>query len=527
MWNAKFISALTAALLFAGPQACWAQAKPNHSATTTTAAKSAGKAAIDWKWVAGDADVDAAFAQAARLKKPVFLYWGAVWCPPCNQVKATLFSRPDFIERSKAFVAVYVDGDKPGAQKVAARFKVRGYPTMILFKADGSEITRLPGEVDAERYMQTLTLGLDAQVSVRELIARSRKQQPLSADQWRLLAHYSFDTDEQQVVASAELPAVLAATASAAPAVQADVAARLRLKALAAQAGASGKPSEAEAQAARQHVERIAAQSTLADQVADLYAAYAGDWLKAFGPPGASSTSAAISQVLQRQIAGGARSNGERLDALIARVAVWKHEGGGKLSAEQQKTVAQTAQALAAATPDKYERQTVVPSAAYALAQAELLSDSTALLQAELPKAVAPYYHMQMLGSNAKKAGDAKAAVDWYEQAWRKSEGPATRLQWGVGYVGQLLELQPTDLERIRTAVTSVLKELPPTGETFYERNQRSIQRLAQRLDAWRGTEAARAQLIAAAQKQVQDLCTQLPARDPGRANCEKSMTAL
>ena len=87
-------------------------------------------------------------ARRGPSRKPVFLYWGAVWCPPCNQVKATLFNRQDFIERSRAFVPVYVDGDSPGAQKLGARFHVSGYPTMLLFSADGTEVTRLPGEVE-------------------------------------------------------------------------------------------------------------------------------------------------------------------------------------------------------------------------------------------------------------------------------------------------------------------------------------------------------------------------------------------
>lgn len=114
---------------------------------------------ITWQFASSDADVDQAFRLARQSGKPVFLYWGAVWCPPCNQLQATLFSRSDFAERSQAFVSVYVDGDKPGAQKLAARFKVSGYPTMGLFKPDGSEVTRLPGEIDPERYLLTLTAG--------------------------------------------------------------------------------------------------------------------------------------------------------------------------------------------------------------------------------------------------------------------------------------------------------------------------------------------------------------------------------
>src|SRR5438552_7594276 len=75
----------------------------------------------------------------------------------------TLFNRMYFIERSRAFVPVYIDGDTPGAQKLGARFKVRGYPTMVLFSPEGAELTRLPGEVDAAQYTQVLTLGMNSQ----------------------------------------------------------------------------------------------------------------------------------------------------------------------------------------------------------------------------------------------------------------------------------------------------------------------------------------------------------------------------
>ena len=85
--------------------------------------------------------------------KPVFVYWGAKWCPPCNQLKATLFNRQDFTERSRAFVPVCRRRRPPGAQKLGTRFAVRGYPTTIVFTREGRRLTRrLPGEVDAAQY---------------------------------------------------------------------------------------------------------------------------------------------------------------------------------------------------------------------------------------------------------------------------------------------------------------------------------------------------------------------------------------
>ena len=120
---AAALATLAAALALAACDKPVPPAAPPPSATTAaapaTTAKAAaaehGEAGIAWRQAANDAEVDAAFASARSENKPVFVYWGAKWCPPCNQVKVTLFNRQDFIERSRAFVPVYVDGDSPGA----------------------------------------------------------------------------------------------------------------------------------------------------------------------------------------------------------------------------------------------------------------------------------------------------------------------------------------------------------------------------------------------------------------------------
>ena len=162
---------LSAALCIASPWLLVACSKAPEPAAppvapTKAAAAHAGQGVA---WQTGD--VDAVFAAAKATKMPVFLYWGAKWCPPCNQVKATIFNRQDFIERSRHFAPVYVDGDTASAQRLASRFKVSGYPTMILFTPDGKEITRLPGEVDADQYMRVLNMGMNGARPVRETLA--------------------------------------------------------------------------------------------------------------------------------------------------------------------------------------------------------------------------------------------------------------------------------------------------------------------------------------------------------------------
>lgn len=483
---------------------------------------------IAWQIASSDAEVDKAFRLARQSGKPVFLYWGAVWCPPCNQVKATLFSRADFAERSRAFVPVYVDGDKPGAQKVAARFKVQGYPTMIVFKPDGTEITRLPGEVDPERYLLTLTAGLNAEVPVKELVRRGLARQSLAPEQWRLLAYYSWDTDEQQVLASAELPQRLAELAALVPADLPQVRDRLAFKSLAARARSKNAADAASLEPDRRLVERVLADAESARHLFDILVGQAEPIVKYLAPSGdarrslATRWEAAVARLLQS--AGLSRI--DQLDALDSRVALWKlMDDAETLAPARRPAVLQETARLVAATTDKYERQAVVPSAAHVLTQAGLVAESDELLKFELPRAVAPYYHMLVLGSNAKKRKDPQAALQWYEQAWRKSEGPATRIQWGSGYVGQLVELAPNDVSRVESAATGVIAQLDPKNETFYERNQRSLQRMAGRLAQWQGSDPARTAAVQKIKQRLAKTCVRLPVGQAGRANCEGVFT--
>jgi len=492
----------------------------------TIAAVPSGKGGVAWHAAASTADVDKAFALARQLGKPVFLYWGAVWCPPCNQVKATLFPRSDFVERSRAFVPVYVDGDKAGAQKIASKYKVSGYPTMILFKPDGTEVTRLPGEVDPERYLLALSAGLGAQVPVKELVQRATSGQALTPEQWRLLAFYSWDTDEQQVVPAAELGKRLGQLAEAAPAGLQPVKDRLLLKAAAARAEIKATPDTVR-EADRKVIERVLADARASSEVADVLIGYASS-LVAYAAPEASGRKALASKwdaALERLASSGSLSNSELLDALDSRVSMWKVvDGGEQLQPGRKQSAAKEVARVVAATPDRYERQAVVPNGAHVLAQAGLLDEADALLKSELPRAVAPYYHMLGLASNAKRRGDSRGALSWYEQAWRKSEGPATRVQWGANYVGQIIELAPGDVERVRSAAAAVIAEAK--AESFYGRSQRSLERMAGKLNGWRGTDAAREVTVDKLRAQLASSCTRIPKKEAARASCEKVFSA-
>ena len=123
----------------------WLAAISLSAAVTTTAL-----AAPDAGWTA---DYDAALAQAKKENKSVMLeFTGSDWCPPCKFMYKNVFSKKEFVESaSKDFILVKLDfprADKELAKKnqpIADKYKIRGYPTVVLTDADGKEFSRTVG----------------------------------------------------------------------------------------------------------------------------------------------------------------------------------------------------------------------------------------------------------------------------------------------------------------------------------------------------------------------------------------------
>lgn len=95
-------------------------------------------------------DLDKAFEKAKAENKSVLVeFTGSDWCPPCIAMRKNVFSKKEFVDAaSKKYVLVELDfpnGDKAVKQKntpLAEKYKIEGFPTVILFKADGKEFTR-------------------------------------------------------------------------------------------------------------------------------------------------------------------------------------------------------------------------------------------------------------------------------------------------------------------------------------------------------------------------------------------------
>ncbi len=507
------------------------QAQAEASAETGTADDTGRHLPAGIGWFAGS--VDAAFAAAEAADKPVFLYWGAEWCPPCAQVKSTIFNRREFQDRSRLFIPVYLDGDTPSAQKQGERFGVVGYPTMILFRPDGTEITRLPGSVDVARYATILDMALADARPVGELIARATSGDELAANDWRLLAYNAWSSDvDGRVLPQERRVATFRTLARRCPPTLPGECARLFFEYLNAAAAA---PKEAPALdgLARAEARRAllallpnpAVHTTNVDNL--LYGAE--DVVPLLSDDGSSARheltrtwgTALDRLAVPRSVIE--LSTPEQLSLVRARVILARLDAPAGAPVPVP-LLAQARQAVAnadATTSDSYARQAAINAAANLYWEAGLDDAASALLTAELAKSKSPYYFMLDLANLAEKAGRKQEAVQWLARAYAAAQGPATRFQWGYSYLVGLLEMTPEDTASIERAGLAVLGELDGAPDAFYQRTRLRLEQLDSKLLEW-GRQGEAARVVETLRARTAEICRKLPANDPGRQNCEK-----
>lgn len=526
----RALALLLVALLAAGcgrKQVVPAAPAATAPADETAAAERHLPPGIDW--YAGD--VDAAFAAAKAAGKPIFLYWGAEWCPPCAQIKSTIFNRREFQERSRLFVPVYLDGDTPSAQRYGERFGVVGYPTMILFRPDGTEITRLPGTVDVQRYATILDVALADAKPVASILQAATTGGDVTANDWRLLAYYSWATDNGRILPAEGRALTFRRLSGRCPPELEPECGRLYFEYLGAaareaQGGKSPLDGLERADARRRLLALLASPAVGAANV-DILLYGPEDVIGLLSDPGTAERrqlTDAWRAALDRLGSGAgaaALSGPEQINLVGARVVLARLDAPDAplpptLLDEARQTVAR----VDAAAEDSYARQAAINAAVGLYWEAGLDTEADQLLVAELGKSKSPYYFMLDLAESAKKAGREDEAVQWLAKAYAGATGPATRFQWGYSYLVGLLEMTPEDATRIEQVGLAVLGELDDSPDAFYQRTRMRLEQLSAKLLEWGKTDGHGA-VVERLRKRTGEICRRLPAGDAGRASCE------
>lgn len=477
-------------------------------------------------WFEGS--VEQAFAKAAAEHKLVFLYWGAVWCPPCHDLKAHVFSRRDFQDKLRQFLPVYLDGDAPGAQRVGEQFQVLGYPTVVVLTADRKEVARIAGGNDLASYADVLDLALEDVRPLPELLAALQGDRALALSEadCRRLAWNGWGLDPREK--PEQLGAALELAAGRCPATALAERDRLTLTAVdltashEREAVESGKPPSPLLAGLLDKVDALLADRERALRSGDAVLSLGEDYFVVARIARPARVAAlrdnwfALMDALENDQRYG---DSTRLDSAALRVAAAK-------SLDQDGKVPDAVAAKARATLDAYlardydpdTRSGVVNSAEWVLFYLGDKARLRTLLEGEIKTSRTPYYYMADLADLEEQEGNNKQALDLLEKAYRSAQGPATRFQWGALYAGGLLRMSPQDEPRIRAAFVEVLGELEGP-DRIHARARSRLDKLSSSLVKWSGETKNAATLQAVAQR-WQKVCAALPESDPVRAEC-------
>ena len=507
----------------AGSEAPAPHAAPVHAPTATRAppADATPAAPTGIAWFRGS--IEQAFATAQREQRPVLLFWGAQWCPFCHTLKATVFTRPDFIAKTRLFVPVYLDGDDAGAQRWGERFGVIGYPTLVLLDPQRHELLRLGAGRDVSAYAALLDLGLERVRPVDTLLGKAAAHLPLSSDECRRLAFNSWELDTLEPRDYGERASRLLAAAQACPPHASVERADLIIYAAGFAADAV-PPVPALRGSLTDRVGSILSAPQLAAASAPALQNLGAPFFAAVRARGAHFAARLRSGYLAVMDAAAADPRyvtADQLGFVDAKIVALRALGGareltpGLLAAADRRIE----QALAA-EQSPYVRPGLVNASLGILEDSNQYRLAYRIARDEVSRADAPYYYQADLAEIAEQLGHRHEAIALLKQSYQGARGPATRFQWGQRYLAGLLRMAPQDAARIQRVGLQVLGELDGS-DRIADRTRVRLAQLDAQLRAWnRAARGAHAAVLRALRERMREQCARLDAEGTAHAGC-------
>lgn len=436
------------------------------------------------RWFEGS--VDEAFDAAKDQQKPVFLYWGEEWCPFCNRLETTVFTRDEFIALSHDFIALYLGTDIEEKIQYGDRFDIRGFPTIIVFDSNGNVLTRIAGGTDIEQYARVLETTLGKVRPVGDLIRSVQSGEELTPGEWAMLANYEWRYEPGNALEEhADMHAVLKLLSDKVPDDQAGVKHQLTMLAFSAWLADDDRDMTLVA-AYQDYLRQVMADDALMrDSLGDI-ASDADKIIKLVIP---MEQQAGVRDRMFHEINSALEDPAtvplERIELLMGWLKVSTAGLGEEdtLSDEQLEWMTQQAEAARQELP-KEQLHSGLYFLSRIYSQTGLIDEARDVSRQGIDETQAPYYFMIGLARLEKREGNLDEALAWYEKAWEASRGARTRVRWGSVYLDSLVELSPDNIPAIRDAGLQLVAEIGDQ-DNWQEYYSRTISRISDSLLEW------------------------------------------
>lgn len=469
-----------------------------------------------------DDGVDAAFARARELERPVFLYWGAQWCPPCHRIKREVFAHPRFADLVKQVVPVYLDGDTPEAQRWGEVFGASGYPTLLLLGPDRSELMRFSGVASFDEFAAAFEAALAASRPVAETL-RLALDGTADAQDWHLLAELSWMQDPRVQLEGEALLSARKRLADRVPSTLAGPSASLSGSLLASvaatPAGVAWPTARAVRAEPRLYLARLLAGGDASFAARSYVLESAEPILQMLGEPFRSEIAKRWKRVALKIAEHPRATKDLELQTVVTEIEIDRLlRPGEPLNVELVRRARAIVDASVARATSPRDRHAVISVAAHALGRVGDLEAARDLLLREIERTDTPWYYESALSRLEAEAGETDAALAWARRAAASAEGRATRVQWTVQYLTTVIELGAED--RVADVLDDYYAVALSLPDGFSGRNQRRAATVAGAVRPLR----ARADVAAVLERRAGD-CAELDA--PASERCRAHFRAL
>ncbi len=116
-------------------------------------------------------DYDSALAVAQQKGQKVLIDFYTEWCKWCKTLDTVTYVDSAVIEYSKTLVFAKIDAEADTS--TTQKYKVQGYPTIVLVNDDGSEIDRIGGYLEPDEFLETVENYLNDRETLKDYLRRA------------------------------------------------------------------------------------------------------------------------------------------------------------------------------------------------------------------------------------------------------------------------------------------------------------------------------------------------------------------